>query len=95
MCHERVPVKARTVLALAGMAFSTATMPAQLPNHTIDGGGGASRELRFGVAGSIAQFDADPTQPSISASGRFEVRGGFWSSRPTASQEAIFADGFE
>lgn len=61
---------------------------------TIDGGGGRSSGGTYTLSGTIAQPDADPSQPSTGAG--YAMTGGFW---PGVEQAvpgtALFADGFE
>ena len=82
--------------ALAALALSSLGAEAafKVDRHTIAGGGGTSSGVRFSVSGTVAQYDADPLQPSVSGDPgkRFSVTGGFWA-RPSGPR--IFRDGFE
>lgn len=83
------------IAAAASIASGSAWASFEVTSHTIDGGGGRSTGATFAVTGTIAQADADPLQPSISGSGRFSLRGGFWMSSDNTLTPTIFADGFE
>jgi hypothetical protein len=101
MRNEFLPVNGKlarfaffTLLGAACAIGDRAFAAFEVASHTIDGGGGRSAGPTFVVTGSIGQPDAEPLQPSVSASGRFSATGGFWSV-PKATMPRIFHDGFE
>ena len=58
---------------------------------TVDDGGGASTGGTYALAGTIAQADADPLQPS--SGGAYQLDGGYWGG--AGQGDDLFRDGFE
>lgn len=81
----------RAALMLA-LANSASAQPLTVTAWTVAGGGGTSSSVRFTLAGTIAQPDADPLHPATSASARYALTGGFWMPLASAS---VFGNGFE
>ena len=87
----------RSIAVASLLATSTSNAQINIESWTVDGGGGRSASARFVVQGTVGQADADPLQPSVSASGRYGVTGGFWAGTRSVGPlpPLVFRNGFE
>lgn len=70
---NHTPVLTATLILASGLIHGQASSAFAIVSTTIDAGGGASRNERFAVSGTIGQPDAGALR-----GGNFEIQGGFW-----------------